>query len=311
MYSFLRLRSCGVGHNVPNAYYYSTRLFPRRAMLNVPGNDLKKITKATTLDLDTVVLDFEDGVALSQKPEARKLIPNCVKEVNFGRAERCVRINSIASGLQNEDLECLLPVLSHIDSIVIPKVETKEHVEAIHEYLEKNNAQSVVILAAIESARGLLNLREICESSNKLAGLIFASEDYNADLGATRTPEGQEMLFARSTVVTYAAAYGLQAIDMVCIQFKDNDQLLKECIQGYNLGYTGKQAIHPNQLAPIYEHFKPSDDSVSFAQEIVTTWDANQAHGKGVFEVRGKVIDLPMVLWAKKILGKANISLSS
>lgn len=101
----------------------------------------------------------------------------------------------------------------------------------------------------------------------------------------------------------------LQAIDMVCIQFKDNDQLIKECIQGYNLGYTGKQAIHPGQLDTIYKYFMPTEENIAFAKEILAAWNVNTAQGKGVFELRGKVIDLPMVLWACKILGKANITL--
>lgn len=96
---------------------------------------------------------------------------------------------------------------------------------------------------------------------------------------------------------------------MVCIQFKDNDQLINECVQGYNLGYTGKQAIHPNQLETIYQYFRPSEESIAFAKDIVIAWEQNQHQGKGVFEIRGKVIDLPMLLWAKKILGKANVSL--
>lgn len=98
---------------------------------------------------------------------------------------------------------------------------------------------------------------------------------------------------------------------MVCIQFKDNDQLIKECIQGFNLGYTGKQAIHPAQLETIYKHFMPSEEAVTFATNIVKAWNDNHSEGRGVFEVGGKVIDLPMVLWARKILGKANISVDT
>jgi len=280
---------------------------PRRVLFNVPGSDIKKITKATTLDLDCVVLDFEDGVALSEKQKAREIIPEALFRNNFGRAERCVRINPQESGFQEDDIRALVPVISKLDVIVIPKVAYAHHIINIHQFLKKFDPQHrIKLFAGIESARGLLNLKEISEAP-RIEALIFASEDYCADVGITRTKHGEEFLYARSTVVTYAAAYRLNSFDMVCIDYKDDEQLKRECKQGYNLGYTGKQAIHPEQIQTIYDEFCPPPDKIDFAKRIIEESEKHQAHGKGAFELDGKMIDMPLVLQAKNTLSKANL----
>jgi len=267
---------------------------------------MRKINKATTLDLDTCVLDFEDGVAISQKQQARALIPDALRNLNFKRAERSVRINSFASGFQGADLESLIPVFDQLDSILLPKVENAQQVDTLDRFLRKHDtANHIQILVAIESAQAIINLVQICESSPRVTCLIFASEDYCADIGASRTAEGYELLYARSAVVTHAAAFRLQCVDMVCTQYKDSAQLIKECHQGFNLGYTGKQAIHPDQIQAIYKYFCPSPENVEYAKRILEEMKTHELAGKGAFEIDGKMIDLPMVLWARKQLHKA------
>mmetsp|Transcript_6801 Transcript_6801/g.13410 ORF Transcript_6801/g.13410 Transcript_6801/m.13410 type:complete len:198 (-) Transcript_6801:1995-2588(-) len=186
--------------------------------------------------------------------------------------------------------------------------------------IEEHNASSVNattktkgdirILAAIESAKGFLNLREIAETAAHewngrlyplVEGLIFASEDYCADVEAIRTPDARELLYARSQLVITAKAYGLQAIDMVHINFRDLDELAIECEAGKQLGFTGKQAIHPSQIAVIHEQFSPSPEDVAFAARVVVAFEASEAIGRGACVVDGIAVDLPVYKRAVKI----------
>eukprot|EP01129_Flabellula_baltica_P005236 TRINITY_DN1879_c0_g1_i1.p1 TRINITY_DN1879_c0_g1~~TRINITY_DN1879_c0_g1_i1.p1 ORF type:complete len:316 (+),score=66.06 TRINITY_DN1879_c0_g1_i1:11-958(+) len=287
------------------------RYLNRRVLFNVPGSDTRKLDKISKLDLDCVVLDFEDGVSQNEKDIAREFIPQYLNKDDsfFQRAERSVRINAFGSGHEMADLNALVGVLDRVQSVVLPKVENAEHVVMLDDFLSENgdSEKRIKILAAIESASGLLNLKDICQSSSRLDALIFASEDFSADVGITRTPDTLEFLYARSQIVLHSAAYNLQSIDMVCIDYKNQEQLQKECIGGYNLGFTGKQAIHPGQIQPIYEYFCPPQEKIDFAKEILSSHEEHEARGIGAFEVRGKMIDLPMVKWARKTLGKANI----
>jgi len=284
----------------------NTRL--RRVLFNVPGSDERKIQKATQLNLDCVVLDLEDGVAINQKEAARTLVKQSLQKHNFGRAELLIRMNSIGSGLENADLtQCIKEVAltANLHAIVIPKVEDPSHIMRVAQFLDTqcgDNGKKVRLLAAIESAKGLINLKEICSQSSKLDALIFASEDLCANMGMTRTSEAKELLFARSLVVTHAVAFDLQAIDMVCLDFKNNEVLTKETTEGRQMGFTGKQAIHPNQIEPIYAAFRPSEKEIDLAKKIIEGNEKNQAEGKGAFSIDGKMIDMPMVKWALKII---------
>lgn len=140
-----------------------------------------------------------------------------------------------------------------------------------------------------------------------LDALIFASEDYCADLESIRTQKATELIYARSQLVTVAKAYGLQAIDMVHINFKNLEDLRNECQEGREMGFTGKQAIHPMQLETIHESFAPSPKDITFAQNCVREYESVTADGgKGACVVDGIVVDAPVYKWALKILKRAN-----
>eukprot|EP01120_Amphizonella_sp_Union-15-10_P013721 TRINITY_DN6449_c0_g1_i2.p1 TRINITY_DN6449_c0_g1~~TRINITY_DN6449_c0_g1_i2.p1 ORF type:complete len:323 (-),score=54.91 TRINITY_DN6449_c0_g1_i2:144-1112(-) len=283
---------------------------PRRALFYVPGSDQRKLNKVFSLALDTVAFDFEDGVAYNKKQEARENVVRLLTERDFGSTERVVRINHPDSEFYSDDLDAIKSVLDRVDAIFIPKVETASQIEHIGGFLDKHSRVEnfdTKIIAGIESSNGLLNLREICNSSPRLDALVFGSEDFSSCVGITRTSDGQEFLYARSKIATYAAAYNLAAIDMVCIQYKDQEQLIKECIQGFSMGFVGKQAIHPNQIQIIYQYFKPTDRDINFARRILDENQKNQSKGTGAWEIDGKMIDRPLVIWAQKILQKANL----
>ncbi|GAM26223.1 hypothetical protein SAMD00019534_093980, partial [Acytostelium subglobosum LB1] len=283
----------------------------RRVLFNVPGSDKRKVAKAVGLSnkIDSIVLDIEDGVAINQKQEARDEIARSVVNDKYITSEVLVRVNGVDSGLLEADLEMLAKVASYIDGIVVPKVDDAAHLQYVTALLRHYKfKKQLKILASVESARSLVHLKEICNyhrlanEESQLDALIFASEDYCADTGITRTPEAQELLYARSHVVNHAIASGLQAIDMVCINYKDPDYLRREASEGIRMGFHGKQAIHPNQIDIICELYRPSPQKFDFASRIIEQNEVFQAQGKGAFELDGKMIDMPMVKWAKNIV---------
>ena len=281
----------------------------RRALLYMPGDDRRKIEKATTLGVDCICMDMEDGVALTRKAEARAVIAAAMKDLDFGSSERAIRINSVGSGFEKFDLAAA--VATNPDAIVVPKVETARQLRSISEYIEmyelsgKMEIGTIRLMIGVETARGVLNLKEIAEADKRLDAIIFGAEDYAASIGAQRTREGTEVLYARSAVVTACAANNLQAIDMVYIDFRDLDGLRLEAQQGARLGFGGKQIIHPSQVEPVQEAFTPSGDAIEYARRVVAAFAASQKEGKGAFALDGKMIDMPLLKNAQKVLERA------
>ena len=284
---------------------------PRRSLFSVPGADQRKITKAQGLNADAVVLDLEDGVAYDKKVDARNLVRQTLVDPSqdFGSAELCVRINGLdTNDVALRDLEAVLPC-SRLQAVVVPKVENASDIVFVSRMIDSlSDNRDVRIIAAIESAMGFLNLREIAEvgtSKARLDALVFASEDFCADIEATRTESATEMLYARSQLVMAAKAFGLQAIDMVHINFRDLDGLKVECEGGRQMGFTGKQAIHPAQIDIINELFAPSPKEIDFASRAVQEYETTAAKGKGACVVDGVVVDMPVYKWARKIVDRA------
>jgi len=274
----------------------------------MPGDDQHKIEKALTFGVDCICMDMEDGVALDRKVEARRVVAAALRELDFGKSEKLARINAVGSGLEKDDIEAVLPY--HPDGIVIPKIESLEQIQWASGKIEAAELangwplNSIRLLVDVETAKGILNLKEIA-SHPRLDALIFGAEDFAADIGAIRTPEAWEVFYARSAVVTAAAAYGLGAIDMVTIDFKDIEKVRREAEFGARLGYTGKQIIHPNQVQPVQEAFTPDDEAIAHARRLVEAFEEHQAKGSGAFALDGKMIDMPLVKAAQNVLARA------
>jgi citrate lyase beta subunit len=275
----------------------------------MPGDDLRKIRKATTLDVDSICMDMEDGVAANRKAAARETIAAALRELDFGPSERLARINPVGSGLEEDDLRAVLP--THPDGIVIPKVGSAAQIAwASAQILAAEEAYGwppgeIHLVAIVETAQGIVNLAEIAGADPRLEVLVFGSEDLAGDIGAERTPEGWEVFYARSAVVTHAAAFGLQAIDMVYVDFQDLEGLRREALQGAQLGYSGKQIIHPSQVAPVQEAFTPDDQAIAGALQVLQAYHAHQQKGRGAFALEGKMVDAPIVKAAERVLARA------
>jgi len=280
----------------------------RRALLYVPGDDRHKIEKALTFGADCICLDTEDGVAQNRKAEARISIAAALRNLPFGASEKLARINPVGSGLEKEDIEAAL--ISRPDGIVVPKVEALEHVQWASEKIEAAElahgwpVNSIRILIGIETAKAMLALKEIA-SHPRLDGLIFGGEDYAASIGAVRTAEAWEVFTVRSLVVMHAKAFGLQAIDMVTVDYRDTERVRREAAFGAQLGYTGKQVIHPAQVGPVQDAFTPDDETIANAKRLVEAFESHQKEGKGAFGLDGQMIDLPLVKSAQNVLERA------
>jgi citrate lyase subunit beta-like protein len=280
----------------------------RRALLYMPGDNWKMITKSITLGVDSICMDMEDGTAVNKKAEARATIARALQELDFGASEKLARINSVGSGWEQDDIEAVLPY--HPDGIVIPKVESFEQIEWASRIIEdaelKNGWQvnSIGILIGVETAKGILNLKEIA-AHPRLDAIIFGGEDFAASIGATRTTDAIELLYARQAVIVACAAYDIQPIDIVTIDYKDLDALKLESDFGARLGFSGKQVIHPHQVPVVQAAFTPSTEAVAYAKRIVETFEASQKEGKGAYSLDGKMIDMPLLKNAQKVLARA------
>lgn len=285
----------------------------RRGLLYMPGDDERKVRKAAGLGVDCVCMDMEDGVAADRKTEARSMIAAMLRSVDFGRSERLVRINAAGTGFEEEDLAAILEAGPDVrpDGIVLPKVESADELRWLSAKIERaERAQgwsigSTVIIVLIETARGVVFAREILSSDRRLQAVIFGAEDLAGDIGMTRTREATEVLYARSAVVTHAAAFGLQAIDMVYVDFKDIEGLRVESLEGARMGFSGKQLIHPAQVGPAQEAFTPSAEAIEKALRLVEAFEANQRAGKGAFALDGKMVDMPILKAAQRVLERA------
>jgi len=281
----------------------------RRALLYMPGNDLHKIQKATTLGVDCICMDMEDGVASNRKSEARATIHQALTSLEFGRSERLIRINPIGSGMEMDDLEAT--ITARPDGIVIPKVDYADQLVWVSRQLEiyeQNNHLSkneIHLFAIIESAKGVVNLPKIVNASPRLQALIFGAEDLAGDIGALRTQEAWEVFYARSAVVTHAAAYKLHAIDMVFVNLNDIAGMLQEAKFGAQMGFTGKQVIHPRQVEPVQAVFSPTDESIQQARDLIKAYEEHQLSGIGAFTLEGKMIDAPIIRAAQQVLARA------
>jgi citrate lyase subunit beta-like protein len=281
----------------------------RRALLYMPGDDRHKIEKAATLEADCICMDMEDGVAPNRKAAARAQIAAALQEVDFPRSERLVRINAVGSGLEQEDLTSTLA--GHPDGVVIPKVTSADSLKWVSTQIEAFERRQgwpsggIVMIAIVESALGIVNLAQIATADPRLQALVFGAEDLASDMGARRSVEAWEVFYARSALVTHAKAHDLQAIDMVYVDFHNLDGLRREADFGAQLGFSGKQVIHPNQVAPVQEAFTPPEALILRAQKIVQAAREHERAGKCAFALDGKMVDAPIVKAAERILDTA------
>ena len=289
-----------------HAQYPTQRDRFRRSRLYMPGNEPKFMLNAGLHKPDAVILDLEDSVAVSVKDEARLLVRNALRAMDFKGCERMVRINQGERGLA--DLDCIVPHNVHV--ILIPKVEDDDHVEEVDERVQKLLKQHgierpVYLMPIVESALGAIKAYKIAKASPNVCALTIGLEDYTADIGVQRTAKGRESFWARSQVVNAARAAGVQPIDTVFSDVADMDGLRASVLEAKSLGFDGKGCIHPRQIQVIHEAFAPSPAELDKARKIVVAFEEAQAKGLAAVSLGSKMIDPPVVKRAQRLVALA------
>ena len=275
----------------------------RRSRLYLPGNEPKFFLNAGLHKPDGIILDLEDSVAPSEKDSARILVRNALCSVDFYGCERMVRINQGQKGI--EDLKYIIP--HNVNVVLIPKCELPEQVvETILEIrrikVERKIKNEVYVMPIIESAKGIIHAYEIASASPNICSLAIGLEDYTADIGTQRTPEGKESFFARSMIINAAKAAGIQAIDTVFSDVTNMEGLKESVIEAKSLGFEGKGCIHPRQIQVVHEAFAPTLDEIDKAKKIVLAFKDAEKKGLGVVALGSKMIDAPVVKRAQKTI---------
>jgi len=278
-----------------------------RSWMFVPGNRDRFIQKAKTSSADAILLDIEDGVLPAEKPDARRMIAAALSQQDAG-PRRYVRVNALSTPWFQPDLEAV--IVPGIEGICLTKVVKPQDIletASLIEGLEKKRGLEigkVRILAAIESARGLMNSLAIADAHPRVVGLMFGAEDYALDLGlgARREKEAAELLFARSYVVNAAAAANVLSIDGVFPNLDDPEGLVADVRQARRLGFTSKSTFNPRQIDVINQVFSPQPGEIEYARKIAAGFRAAEARGDASVAVGGQLVDRPIVLRALRIL---------
>lgn len=285
----------------------SRRRIQSRSWMFVPGNRLRFIDKARDSDADAILLDLEDGVLPSEKPNARLMVAAALDRPWDG-PRRFVRVNALSTPWLKDDLEAV--IRPGLEGICLTKVASASDLRetssmiALLEHRSKLEPGSVKILAAIESARGLLNAPSIAEADPRVIGLMFGAEDYALDigLGARREKEAAELIHPRSSIVIAAAASHVLSVDGVFPNLDDPDGLLHDTMQARRLGFTSKSTFNPRQIEVINSVFSPQQDEIEYARKIDAAFREAEAKGDASVAVGGQLVDRPILLRAQKIL---------
>ena len=282
----------------------------RRSMMFVPGNNPGMIRGASIYGADCLMFDLEDSVAITEKDAARFLVYNALTTIDYSPAEIVVRINDLESGLGIADLEAI--VRARPDVIRLPKTATAKDVTDCEKEIERIEKEAGIpvgstgMMAAIESAEGVLNAPQIAVSSKRLIGIALGAEDYVTDLKTTRA-DGTELAFARGMIVNAARMAGIDALDTVYSDVNNEEGFLHEVTTIKKMGFSGKSVINPRQIEPLHKAFRPSQKDIDKALAIMDAIREANAKGSGVASLKGKMIDKPVVARARYLLELAGI----
>ncbi len=275
-------------------------------MLYCPASQPKLYYFAPSYGPDCIIFDLEDSVPLSEKDSGRDLLVEAARSLTFDGVELFVRVNGLKTPFIEEDLDAV--VRSGIDHIRLPMCETPEEilvVEGMLEDLERIHRQPIgktKIQIGIETPMGVIHAHEMATASERIMGLSFGAEDYTASLGVSRTKAGDELQYARSTILNVARAYGLEATDSVWADFQDTEGFEAELKRIYAMGFQSKACIHPSQIERVHEVFRPSIEEIQWADRVMVAVEKADIERGGAIAVDGKMIDVPLIKKARKFL---------
>jgi len=277
-----------------------------RTLLSVPGNRENMLEKSMHMNADAIVIDLEDSVPREEKARARAIVKEWLPKIMGNGSKVYVRINPLDGGLAQDDLEAV--IIRGIDGISQPKPSTGQDIQkvaGIVTRLEKERGFPegfIRMLPWIETSLGLINAYDIASSSPRINGVIFGANDLVLETGMIRSEEGYELLYPRTKIVIAARAAGVSAIDTPYNNFKDEPGLIRETNLARKLGFSGKFVIHPSQIDIVNRIFRPTEEEVAYAKQVITAFEEARAKGFASASLDGKMIDIPIAQRALKIL---------
>lgn len=278
----------------------------RRTMMFMNAQKPGLIKDAYIYGCDSIILDLEDAVAENQKDAARFSLYHALTTIDYGKTEVIVRINGLDTPHWQEDIRVC--VAGGADGIRIAKCESAQDVktvEAAVEAAEKEFGVEVgrtLLMAALESPKGILNAYEICCASDRMFGVAISGGDFRKCMQTTFQPDGVDMLVARGQMLMAARAAGIQCFDTVFTNLDDNEGFEAEVRQNKAMGFDGKSLINPKQIRLVHEVFAPTQKEIIQAEKFVRAFNEAAAAGIGVFTVDGKMVDLAFIPGAQRTL---------
>lgn len=280
----------------------------RRTMMFLPGNNPSMLAEAHMYGPDSIMIDLEDAVSIHQKDAARFLVANALRTIDYGNTETVVRVNGLNTPYGEDDIEAV--VRAGVDVVRLPKTDTAQDirdVDAIITRVEKEIGREgqTLMMAAIESATGVLNAVEIALASPRMMGIALGAEDYVTNLKTTRSEHGWELFAARSQIVLAARNAGISCFDTVYSNLGNMEGFEKEVQFIKDLGFDGKSVIHPKQITVVNQIYAPTQKQIESAIHIIQGAKEAERKGSGVISVDGKMVDGPIIIRAQRTLDLA------
>jgi len=281
----------------------------RRTMLFMNAQKPGLIKDAYIYGVDSIILDLEDAVAENQKDAARFSLYHALKSVDYGDTEVLVRMNGLETPHWQEDIR--VSVAAGADGVRIAKCESaadvrlvEEHVHAAEEEFGVETGRTL-LMAALESPKGILNAAEICTASERMLGVAISGGDFRKSMHVRPVPGGIEINTARSLMLLAARAAGIQCFDTVFTALDDEEGFRAEVRLDHEMGFDGKSLINPRQIAYVHETFAPTPAEIATAELYVRSYEEQSKQGVGVYIVNGKMVDIPFIEDAQRIIALA------
>lgn len=284
----------------------------RRTMMFVPGNNPAMVKDAGIYGADSIMFDLEDAVSMTEKDAARDLVYEALQTQDYGDAELVVRVNGQDTPYYANDVRAM--VKAGIDVVRLPKAEDAEMVKKLDADItaaEKEFGReegSTMLMAAIESAKGVINAYQIASASERMMGIALSAEDYTTDMKTHRYPDGAELEFARNMVLHAARAAGVAAFDTVFTNMNDTEGFYRETEYIHQLGFDGKSLVNPRQIPMVNKVYEPTKKEIENAKNVENAIKEAKLKGSGVISMNGQMVDRPVVLRAERVMRLAKAS---
>ncbi|MBU2703983.1 citrate lyase subunit beta/citryl-CoA lyase [Sporomusaceae bacterium BoRhaA] len=281
----------------------------RRTMMFMNAQKPGLIKDAYIYGCDSIILDLEDAVAENQKDAARFSLYHALKTIDYGDTEVIVRINGLDTPHWQEDIRCV--VAGGADGVRIAKCESEKDVKTVEEHVLAAEREfgieegRTLLMAALESPKGIMNAYEIVTASPRMFGCAISGGDFRKSMHVQIVKGGIEMLVARGQMLLAARAAGVQCFDTMYPNIDDMEGFKAEVLQNREMGFDGKSIVNPKQIQFVHETFAPTKKEIAYAEKLIRSFNEQADSGVGVYTVDGKMVDIPFFEDARRVLALA------